>query len=71
MKLVNQSKAANSLKLANQPKAANPLDFDTKVRLTAEDAKRLDAYCEANGIKRAAAIRAAILAMLDADTGEK
>lgn len=54
-----------------RPKAANPLDFDTKVRLTAEDAKRLDAYCAANGIKRAAAIRAAILAMLDADTGDK
>ena len=58
-------------KTGGRPKAANPLCFDTKVRLTAEDAKRLDAYCAAHDTKRAIAIRTAILAMLDADTGTK
>ena len=62
----------NSKHAGGRPKAENPLDFDTKVRLTADDAKRLDAYCAAHGIKRAAAIRAAVLQMIgtDAETGK-
>lgn len=57
-----------------RPKAENPLAFDTKVRLTAEDAKRLDDYCERHNTRRALAIRAAILRMLaedDDQTGTK
>lgn len=50
-----------------RPPAEKPLVFDTKVRLTAEDAQRLDAYCEKHETKRALAIRAAILRMLAED----
>ena len=53
-----------------RPIAANPLCIDIKVRLTADDARRLDSYCTQQDTKRAAAIRAAILRMLDdADGG--
>ena len=55
-----------------RPFAENPLCIDCKVRLTAADSKRLDEYCEKHGTKRALAIRAAILEMLDRDqTGEE
>jgi hypothetical protein len=50
-----------------RPKAENPLAVDCKVRLTAADSKRLDRYCKKHDTKRALAIRAAILAMLNAD----
>ncbi len=50
-----------------RPFAENPLSVDCKVRLTAADSERLDAYCKRHETKRALAIRAAILQMLDAD----
>lgn len=50
-----------------RPKAANPLATDLKVRFTAEDAQRLDAYCERNSVKRAIAIRRAVLDMIAED----
>lgn len=50
-----------------RPVAENPLCVDCKVRLTAADSKRLDDYCERHETKRALAIRAAILDMLDRD----
>ena len=50
-----------------RPIAENPLCFEIKVRFTAEDAKRLAAYCEKHDIRRALAIRSAVLQMLDAD----
>lgn len=50
-----------------RPFAENPLCIDCKVRLTAADSKRLDEYCAKHDTKRALAIRAAILEMLDRD----
>ena len=48
-----------------RPIAENPLCIDVKVRFTSEDAQRLAAYCEKHGIRRALAIRSAVLQMLD------
>ena len=54
-------------KTVGRPKAEKPLDIDCKVRIDAETAARLDKYCKRHDTRRALAIRAAILAMLDAD----
>ena len=50
---------------AGRPKADEPLCVDCKVRLTATDSARLDAYCERHNTKKALAIRAAVQRMLD------
>lgn len=50
-----------------RPKSTNPLQTDLKVRFTADDAKRIDAYCERHNTRRALAVRAAVLRMLDED----
>lgn len=50
-----------------RPKSENPLSVDIKVRLTEENAERLDAYCAEHGITRTEAIRRGINLLL----GEK
>lgn len=50
-----------------RPKAVNPLDYDCKVRLDAKTHDRLMQYCDRHGMRKAIAIRSAIVAMLDAD----
>lgn len=50
-----------------RPKSPNPLQHDLKVRFTAPDIARIDAYCERHETKRALAVRAAVLRMLDED----
>lgn len=52
-----------------RPKAENPLEHDCKCRFTSEQLARLDDYSERHGIKRAQAIRQAVLDMLDDDEG--
>ena len=58
-------KAAKGKHAGGRPIAENPLCIEIKVRFTAEDAKRLAAYCESHDIRRALAIREAVLRMLD------
>ena len=48
-----------------RPKSANPLNVDVKVRLDAETSKRLDEYCNENGITRTEAIRRGIHLLLE------
>lgn len=53
-----------------RPKSTNPLCLDIKVRLTADDAKRLESYCSRHEVKRAQAIRCAVLDMIAADDAD-
>ena len=48
-----------------RPKAKNPLTVDLKVRLTAEQARKLDRYCIKHKTVRAQAVRDAVLHMID------
>lgn len=50
-----------------RPKAEKPLEHDCKCRFNTEQLIRLDEYSVRHGIKRAQAIRAAVLEMLDRD----
>ena len=50
-----------------RPKSEKPLCVDVKVRITADDAQRLEEYCMKHEMKRSFAIRAVILRMLDDD----
>ena len=50
-----------------RPKAAKPLEHDCKCRFTDEQLVRLDDYSARHGIKRAQAIRTAVLIMLDSE----
>lgn len=54
-----------------RPKASNPLDKDCKIRLDAASHERLMQYCDRHGMKKAVAIRSAIMAMLDGDSPDK
>lgn len=51
-------------------RSADPLCHDCKVRFTAEQLQRLDECARRLGVTRAQAIRAAVLRMLDAESGE-
>lgn len=48
-----------------RPKAKNPLAVDIKVRLTAEQARKLDLYCKRHNTQRARAVRSAVLDMIE------
>lgn len=48
-----------------RPKSKNPLAVDLKVRLTAEQARKLDAYCKRHNTRRALAVRSAVLDMIE------
>ena len=58
----------NTRRKKGRPKASTPLEHDCKCRFTDEQLSRLDAYCKRNQIKRAQAIRFAVLSMLDSET---
>ena len=47
-----------------RPKSENPKDVDVKVRFDKETNERLLAYCEANNLTRAAAIREGVELLL-------
>ena len=68
---MNEKRQQPERHAGGRPFAEDPLCIDVKVRFTADDAQRLDAYCNRHSTKRAQAIRGAVLQMLDADSAEK
>ncbi|MDE6469846.1 MAG: ribbon-helix-helix domain-containing protein [Eubacterium sp.] len=51
--------------ITGRPKAENPKCIDIKVRIDEITNEKLQSYCEANGIKRAEAIRQGIAMLLE------
>lgn len=48
-----------------RPKTNNPLTVEVKARIDKETNKRLNAYCEANGVTRTDVVRKGIEKVLD------
>lgn len=52
-------------KKMGRPKSDNPKNIDLKVRIDKATNEKLMSYCEANGIKRAEAVRRGIEMLLE------
>jgi hypothetical protein len=62
----SEDSGTNKAKLKRgRPRAENPLAVNIKVRLTAEQARKLDAYCKRHNTRRALAVRDAVLELIE------